>query len=66
MRENQRNYYLGTFLSIAGDSKGDGEPWGDHSQFKRGQIKGEIDFNELSQVLHGDMIEAFLNLPDRL
>jgi hypothetical protein len=66
MRENQRNYFLAGSNSIVGDCKSNGEPWGDHELFRRGHIKGEVNFHELTQMLHGDLIEVFLNLPDRL
>ena len=66
MRENQRNFYLAGSLAIAGDSNSHGEPWGNHQTFRQGHIKGEVDFADLTQVIHGDLIEIFLNLPDHL
>lgn len=53
-------------MAIAGDTNADGQPWGDHKLFRQGHIKGEVHFDELTQVLHGDLIEGFLNLPDKL
>jgi len=34
--------------------------------FRRGHIKGEVDFESLSKVIQGDYIDVFLSLPDRL
>ena len=66
MRENQRNWFLAGNLSIYGDANSNGDAWGDHNIFRRGHIKGEVDFEDFTQVLHGDLIEIFLNLPDNL
>ena len=66
IRENQRNFFLAGNLQIYGDSNSNGEPWGSHSLFRQGHIKGEVDFQELTKVVHGDLIEFFLNLPDNL
>lgn len=37
-----------------------------HKLFRRGRIQGEIDFNSLNEVIHGDFIERFLELPEHL
>ena len=66
LRENQKNHFLAQVTSIAGDSNSNGEPWGDQRLFRRGHIKGEVDFDGLTKVIHGDYIDVFLNLPDRL
>ena len=66
MRENQRNYFLARNMQIVGDSNSNGEPWGSHSIFRQGRIKGEIDFEAMTRIMHGDLIEVFLNMPERL
>lgn len=37
-----------------------------HKLFRRGRIQGEIDFTSLNEVIHGDFIEKFLELPEHL
>ena len=53
-------------MAIAGDSNSHGEPWGNHKTFRQGHIKGEVDFEDLTQIIYGDLIEVFLNLPEHL
>lgn len=56
---------MAQLTSIAGDNNSNGEPWGDHKLFRRGHIKGLIDFDSLTDFIHGDFIDVFLNLPDQ-
>ena len=65
LRENQKNHFLAQAASMVGDSNNNGEPWGNHKLFRQGHIKGEVDFASLTDFIHGDYIEVFLNLPDQ-
>ena len=67
MRENQKNYFLGRVAQIVGDapSTEDGA-WGNHSMFRRGHLKGEIDYENMREIVHGPLIDTFLELPEKV
>ena len=37
-----------------------------HKLFRRGRVQGEIDFASLNEVIHGDFVELFLDLPENI
>lgn len=67
MRENQKNYFLGRVSQITGDapSTEDGA-WGNQKLSRQGHLKGEIDYENMKEFIHGPLIDTFLELPERI
>ena len=52
---------------ITGDAPSNEEgAWGNQKLHKQAHIKGEIEFEKLKEVIHGNLIETFLDLPENI